>query len=173
MSPTWILPCRPNEEFNSVVTGSGRVDRCDVLRTLAHAGELLRPRAPGDDGRTRPVVQSGGYGEIVGKVTLTSEGEGDWSDDERALLVDRGGPARSHSPVWWMRSTGSSQDAEETANEIGSEVVGTIDEDITRAFNEDGFGGPRRRVPAGRSSWRTPSRRAWTCRAARRAPTSA
>ena len=29
-------------------------------------------------------------------------------------------------------------DAEETASDIGSEVVGTIDEDITRAFNEDG-----------------------------------
>ena len=90
---------------------------------------------PGDDGRTRPVVQSGSYGEIVGKVTLTSEGEGDWSVDEQALLETA--DQSFDSPVV-DEVDGIVADAEETANEIGSEVVGTIDEDITRAFNEDG-----------------------------------
>ncbi|MGO1832001.1 MAG: bifunctional metallophosphatase/5'-nucleotidase, partial [Brevibacterium yomogidense] len=123
-----------NEEFNSVVTGAdASIDA--MFFGHSHMQANFSAPVPGDDGRTRPVVQSGSYGEIVGKVTLTSEGEGDWSVDEQALLETA--DQSFDSPVV-DEVDGIVADAEETANEIGSEVVGTIDEDITRAFNEDG-----------------------------------
>lgn len=123
-----------NEEFNSVVTGAdASIDA--MFFGHSHKQANFSAPVPGDDGRTRPVVQSGNYGEIVGKVTLTSEGEGDWSVDEQELL-DTGDQTFASPVVDEVDAIVA--DAEAKAQEIGSEVVGTIDEDITRAFSEDG-----------------------------------
>ncbi len=123
-----------NAEFNSVVTGAdASIDA--MFFGHSHMQANFSAPVPGDDGRTRPVVQSGNYGEIVGKVTLTSEGEGDWSVDEQELL-DTEDQTFDSPVVSEVDSIVAA--AEEEAQEIGSEVVGTIDEDITRAFNEDG-----------------------------------
>ena len=123
-----------NEEFNSVVTGADpSIDA--MFFGHSHKQANFSAPVPGDDGRTRPVVQSGNYGDAVGKVTFTSAGEGDWSVDEQTLLDTA--DQTFDSPIV-DEVDAIVADAEDRAQEIGSEVVGTIDEDITRAFSEDG-----------------------------------
>jgi 5'-nucleotidase len=123
-----------NQEFNSVVTGAhASIDA--MFFGHSHLQANFEAPVPGEDGRTRPVIQSGNYGDTVGQVTLTSEGEGDWTVDSQELISTD--DKSFDSPVV-AEVDGIVADAEAVANEIGSEVVGTIDEDITRAFNEDG-----------------------------------
>src|SRR5699024_8806047 len=74
-----------HEEFNSVVTGAdASIDA--MFFGHSHMQANFSAPVPGEEDRTRPVVQSGSYGDSVGKVTLTSEGEGDWSVDAQELL---------------------------------------------------------------------------------------
>lgn len=125
---------KSNEEFNAVVTGAdASIDA--MFFGHSHLRTNLEAPVPGDEDRTRPVVQSGNYGDTVGKVTLTSEGDGNWTVDEQALLDTA--DQTFDSPVV-DEVDAIVADAIEKSNEIGSEVVGTIDDDITRAFNEDG-----------------------------------
>ena len=123
-----------NQEFNSVVTGAhASIDA--MFFGHSHLQANFEAPVPGEDGRTRPVIQSGNYGDTVGQVTFTSEGEGDWTVDSQELISTD--DKSFDSPVV-AEVDGIVADAEAVANEIGSEVVGTIDEDITRAFNEEG-----------------------------------
>lgn len=123
-----------NQEFNAVVTGAdASIDA--MFFGHSHLRANLSAPVPGDEGRTRPVVQSGNYGDTVGKVTLTSEGDGNWTVDEQELLDTA--DQTYDSPVV-DEVDAIVADAVEKSNEIGSEVVGTIDDDITRAVNEDG-----------------------------------
>ncbi|GAA4517411.1 5'-nucleotidase C-terminal domain-containing protein [Brevibacterium yomogidense] len=125
---------KSNEEFNAVVTGAdASIDA--MFFGHSHLRTNLEAPVPGDEDRTRPVVQSGNYGDTVGKVTLTSEGDGNWTVDEQEL-IDTADQTFDSPVVDEVDSIVA--DAIEKSNEIGSEVVGTIDDDITRAFNEDG-----------------------------------
>lgn len=123
-----------NAEFNEVVTqADASIDA--MFFGHSHLKANFEAPVPGEEGRTRPVIQSGNYGDTVGQVTLTSEGDGAWSVDA-ANLIDT--EEKSFDSQVVAEVDRIVEDAVATSNEIGSEVVGTIDEDITRAFTEEG-----------------------------------
>ena len=125
-----------NQEFADVVKGADA--SVDVIFTgHTHLKYNFEAPVPGTD-RTRPVVGAAKYGEALADVRLVSEGNGDWST-ESVDVVDVPGYGKD------MDTSGVSQEikdiiakAEDEAKTIGSEEVGEITDDITRAFNEEG-----------------------------------
>lgn len=102
-----------------------------------HTHQAYSWEAPiGDTGRTRPVIQTGQYAQNLGAVTLTSEGNGDWDAQAPELLPTEGVTSPS-TPVT-EETQRIIDEATERANEIGSEVAGTITEDIPRATDSSG-----------------------------------
>jgi len=104
---------------------------------------------PGDPGRTRPIVQTGSYGEFIGKVTLSVDLAGDGAEvvDYTAENVARiPFPAGVDTPAEIAAFNAELvaeydlqvvetivSEALAFADEVGSEVVGEITRDITRA----------------------------------------
>ena len=84
---------------------------------------------------TVPVMQAGQYGKNVAAVNLTSKGDGNWTIDSQEIIDTKGQEASTEV----IGKTGEIiKAATEKSNEIGKEVAGEIDEDITRAFKDDG-----------------------------------
>lgn len=84
---------------------------------------------------TVPVMQAGQYGKNVAAVNLTSKGDGSWTVDSQEILDTKDQSADTEV-------TGKTGEiikaATEKSQEIGKEVAGEIDEDITRAFDAEG-----------------------------------
>ncbi|GAA4282879.1 hypothetical protein GCM10022261_04100 [Brevibacterium daeguense] len=122
-----------NAEFGTLVTEADEsIDA--MFFGHSHTGFAFEAEVPGTD-RTRPVVQSGYYGDRVGQVILSSEGDGTWTTDEATTLDTE--DVTYDSPVV-AEAERIIDEAVAASQEIGSEVAGEITEDITRAFNEDG-----------------------------------
>ncbi|WP_344306869.1 bifunctional UDP-sugar hydrolase/5'-nucleotidase [Brevibacterium samyangense] len=86
---------------------------------------------PGTD-RERPIVQAGNYGEYLSAVRMTSLGNGDWTVADQELIAPEDvAPLENNAVV--DEATRIVDDAIATSEEVGSEVIGTITEDITRA----------------------------------------
>lgn len=118
-----------NAEFKKLVTEADA--SVDVLFTgHTHLPYRFEAPVPGDSDRTRPVLEAANYGEIVGQVQLTADGEGNWDADAVELLDTAD---KSYDSPVVDEVAGIVGDAEEKAKELGSEVTGTISEDITRA----------------------------------------
>ncbi|WP_061941879.1 bifunctional metallophosphatase/5'-nucleotidase [Brevibacterium ravenspurgense] len=82
---------------------------------------------------TVPVMQAGQYGKNVAAVNLTSKGDGNWTVDSQEILDTKGQEASTEI----TNKTGEIiKAATEKSQEIGKEVAGEIDEDITRAFKD-------------------------------------
>src|SRR5699024_9137281 len=125
-----------NAEFNKLVTEADA--SIDVLFTgHTHLPYSFEAPVPGEPDRTRPVLEADSYGEYVGQVQLTADGEGNWTTDATALIDTED---KSYDSPVVDEVASIIDDADEAAKVPGSVVHGKITEDITRAEtdgNED------------------------------------
>ncbi|RAF74698.1 bifunctional metallophosphatase/5'-nucleotidase, partial [Burkholderia multivorans] len=74
-----------NAEFKKLVTEADpSVDA--MLTGHTHLPSSFDAPVPGDPERTRPVIQAGNYGSVVGQLQLESLGNGDWTTATSELL---------------------------------------------------------------------------------------
>ncbi|WP_166973203.1 bifunctional metallophosphatase/5'-nucleotidase [Brevibacterium atlanticum] len=118
-----------NAEFKKLVTETdASVDAMFTGHT--HLPYAFEAPVPGEPDRTRPVIEAGSYGEYVGRVTMRSDGNGDWQADGLDLIETED---KSYDSAVVDEVAEIVSAAEDKAKELGSEVSGTISEDITRA----------------------------------------
>ena len=125
-----------NAEFKRLVTeADASVDALFTGHT--HLPYSFDAPVPGEPDRTRPVLEAGSYGSVVGQVQLEADAEGNWTTEKTDLLSTK--DKSFDSPVV-DEVTSIIDEAEEEAKGPGSVVAGKITEDINRAFvlNEDG-----------------------------------
>jgi 5'-nucleotidase len=92
---------------------------------------------PGQDGKTRPVLQTGNYGEYVGKVSLTYEPATDTVSAVTATNVARSTVADATLVATYPRVAAVKpivDAALANAAAVGSQPVGSVTADITTAF---------------------------------------
>ncbi|UVI35153.1 5'-nucleotidase C-terminal domain-containing protein [Brevibacterium spongiae] len=121
-----------NAEFKKLVT------EADASVDAMFTGHTQLPYAfeapvPGEPDRTRPVIEAGSYGEYVGQVTMEVDGNLDWQASGIDLIETKD---KSYDSEVVDKVAGIVSDAEDKAKELGSEVSGTISEDITRASKD-------------------------------------
>ncbi len=122
-----------NREFNRLVTEAD--SSVDVLFTgHTHLPYEFEAPVPGDPNRTRPVLEAGSYGSVVGQVQLVAEADGTWTTEKSELLSTE--DASYESPVV-AQVAEIIAEADEKAKVPGSVVAGSITEDITRAWARD------------------------------------
>ncbi|MCI4011108.1 bifunctional UDP-sugar hydrolase/5'-nucleotidase [Brevibacterium sp. ZH18] len=118
-----------NAEFKKLVTQADA--SVDVLFTgHTHLPYSFEAPVPGESDRTRPVLEAGSYGSVVGQVQLESDADGNWTTEKSELLSTK--DKQFDSPVV-NEVAKIIAEADEKAREVGSEVAGSITEDITRA----------------------------------------
>lgn len=121
-----------NAEFKKLVTeADASVDALFTGHT--HMPYAFEAPVPGESDRTRPVIEAGSYGEYVGQVTMRVDGNSDWQASGIDLIETEG---KSYDSEVVGKVAGIVSDAEEKAKELGSDVSGTISEDITRASKD-------------------------------------
>jgi len=122
--------------FADIVTGTSAA--VDVVFT-GHTHKQYAWYGPvGDGGATRPVVQTGSYGEFLGKVVLTYDPA---TDEVTAAVAEN--VARTTTPdaelvAAYPRVAAVAAivaDALAFANEVGSQPVGSVTADVTTAFS--------------------------------------
>jgi 5'-nucleotidase len=103
---------------------------------------------PGEDGRQRPVVQTGSYGANLGKVVLTEDADGEWSasaQDVSLVPTADTDTATCEGDETYDAATAIAADATEKGEEEGSKPIGSVAADVTTAFMpgdasyQDGF----------------------------------
>ena len=121
-----------NAEFKKLVTeADASVDAMFTGHT--HMPYAFEAPVPGEPDRTRPVIEAGSYGEYVGQVTMRVDGNSNWQASGINLIETKD---KSYDSEVVDKVAGIISDAEEKAKELGSEVTGTISEDITRATKD-------------------------------------
>ncbi|AEE45785.1 ExeM/NucH family extracellular endonuclease [Cellulomonas fimi] len=93
---------------------------------------------PGDAQRTRPIVQTGSYGEFLGKVVLTYDPESDQVTAHTQSNVPRTTEADATLISTYPRVAAVNQivaDALAYAAVVGNQPVGSVTADITTAFS--------------------------------------
>ncbi|UVJ40308.1 ExeM/NucH family extracellular endonuclease [Arthrobacter sp. CJ23] len=99
-------------------------------------------------GKTRPIVQTGNYGENVGTVTLTVDTASKAVTAHKAAIVDRTTDSADSLVTAYPRVAtvkGIVDKAVAAAAVIGNQQVGTVTGDITTAFTPDPAGGAPKR----------------------------
>ncbi|MDN5586595.1 MAG: bifunctional metallophosphatase/5'-nucleotidase [Brevibacterium sp.] len=128
-----------NAEFKKLVTKADA--SVDVLFTgHTHLPYSFDAPVPGEPDRTRPVLEAGSYGSVVGQVQLEADDNGNWTTEKTGLLPTK--DKTFDSPVV-DEVTSIIETAEEKAKVPGSVVAGEITEDIDRAFVLDADGNPK------------------------------
>ncbi|SDS83222.1 5'-nucleotidase [Brevibacterium sandarakinum] len=128
-----------NAEFEKLVTKADA--SVDVLFTgHTHLPYSFDAPVPGEPDRTRPVLEAGSYGSVVGQVQLEADANGNWTTEKTELLPTK--DKSFDSPVV-DEVTSIIETAEEKAKVPGSVVAGEISEDINRAFVLDENGNPK------------------------------
>lgn len=128
-----------NAEFKKLVTEADA--SVDVLFTgHTHLPYSFEAPVPGEPDRTRPVLEAGSYGSVVGQVQLEADANGNWTTEKTGLLPTK--DKSFDSPVV-AEVTSIIETAEEKAKVPGSVVAGEITEDIDRAFVLDADGNPK------------------------------
>ncbi|WP_062243415.1 bifunctional metallophosphatase/5'-nucleotidase [Brevibacterium epidermidis] len=121
-----------NAEFKKLVTeADASVDAMFTGHT--HMPYAFEAPVPGEPDRTRPVIEAGSYGEYVGQVTMRVDGNSNWQASGIDLIDTED---KSYDSEVVDKVAGIISDAEEKAKDLGSEVTGTISEDITRATKD-------------------------------------
>ena len=121
-----------NAEFKKLVTeADASVDAMFTGHT--HMPYAFEAPVPGEPDRTRPVIEAGSYGEYVGQVTMRVDGNSNWQASGIDLIDTED---KSYDSEVVDKVAGIISDAEEKAKELGSDVSGTISEDITRATKD-------------------------------------
>ena len=129
----------PGSEFDAIVNETTPLVDA-IFNGHTHSFYASSAPVPGEAGETRPIVQTGSYGEFIGQVELTVDSvSGDVIDyearnvarteiDDAELVADYPRVAEVQTIV---------NEAIETADELGSVVLGKVTEDITTAFIGD------------------------------------
>ena len=121
-----------NAEFKKLVTeADASVDAMFTGHT--HMPYAFEAPVPGEPDRTRPVIEAGSYGEYVGQVTMRVDGNSNWQASGLDLIETKD---KSYDSEVVDKVAGIISDAEEKAKELGSDVSGTISEDITRVTKD-------------------------------------
>ncbi|WP_205843759.1 bifunctional metallophosphatase/5'-nucleotidase [Nakamurella deserti] len=135
--------------FSSIVNGtSAKV--AAILNGHTHQTYAWDGSVPGGDGATRPIIQTGNYGDNVGQIQLTVD-----ADTNAVLSYTVGNVAAQEdvtfdpelgTPASIGEITGIVDAALAYAEEVGSQPVGSVTADITTAFSggtygPDGYGG--------------------------------
>lgn len=114
----------------------------DVIFTAhTHQSYVYQAAVPGESGETRPVVQTGSYGENLGKVTLEKASDGDWDvvADATALVPTEGADLDACAGDAAYDSAATiADDAAAAGEEAAKKEVGDIDTDVTTAYAPDG-----------------------------------
>jgi len=121
---------------------------------------------PGEPGRTRPVLQTGSYGENIGKIVLTYDPSTDEVLAHTQTNIPRLVPPAGTSEAAFAAQLAATYPrvaevksivdaALAYANTVGSVPVGSVTDDITTAFSggtytADGYTGPGPDVTSGR-----------------------
>ncbi|GEL94203.1 ExeM/NucH family extracellular endonuclease [Cellulomonas composti] len=117
----------------------------DVIFTgHTHKQYAWAAAVPGVDGKTRPVLQTGSYGEFIGKVVLTYDPSSDEVLAHTESNVARTSVADSTLVSTYPRVAtvkGIVDDAIAYADLVGNEPVGSITGDITTAFTGGSYVG--------------------------------
>ncbi|MCO4254355.1 ExeM/NucH family extracellular endonuclease [Pseudarthrobacter cellobiosi] len=103
---------------------------------------------PGTDGKTRPIVQTGNYGENIGQIQLTVDTATKEVTASKAGNVKRTTDAAAGLVAAYPRVAAVDaivQRALADAAAIGNQPVGALTADITTAFTADPAGGPAKR----------------------------
>ncbi len=121
-----------NAEFKKLVTEAD--PSIDALLTgHTHLPSNFDAPVPGDPDRTRPVIQAGNYGSVVGQLQLESDGAGNWTTTKSDLISTKD---KDYASPVVDKVKQIVADADEKAKGPGSVVAGTITEDITRATKD-------------------------------------
>ncbi|QIK82840.1 ExeM/NucH family extracellular endonuclease [Sanguibacter sp. HDW7] len=131
----------------------------DVIFT-GHTHKKYAWLAPVTGGGTRPVVQTGSYGENIGKVVLNVDTATNAVVSATVENVARTSASDASLVSAYPRVANVKQivdDALAAANEVGKQQVGTVKADITTAYSggsygPDGFVGPGPKVTDGRDN---------------------
>ncbi|WP_255770036.1 ExeM/NucH family extracellular endonuclease [Pseudarthrobacter sulfonivorans] len=110
---------------------------------------------PGQAGKTRPIVQTGNYGENIGQIKLTVDTASKQVTAHTAANVMRTKVAASELKNVYPRVAAVDsivQKALAAAAEVGNQPVGSVTKDITTAFTPDPAGGPAKRDDRGSES---------------------
>jgi 5'-nucleotidase len=127
--------------FADIVTGTdARVDA--ILTGHTHKEYAWEAPVPGEDGATRPVIQTGSYGENLGHTSLSIDPDTFEVVAHEAENVKRGAAPTEQeiaaSPAL-TRVDDIVTQALAHADEIGSQPVGSVTKDITTAFGGGSF----------------------------------
>lgn len=127
--------------FAKIVTGTdARVDA--ILTGHTHKEYAWEAPVPGEDGATRPVIQTGSYGENLGHTSLSIDPDTFEVVAHEAENVKRGAAPTEQeiaaSPAL-TRVDDIVTQALAHADEIGSQPVGSVTADITTAFGGGSF----------------------------------
>ena len=123
--------------FAGIVTGTSAL--VDAIYTgHTHKQYAWDAPVPGEDGRTRPVVQTGSYGEFIGQIRLEYNEETD-----EVLSYTAGNVARTTAPAAELVAAYPAvaevqrivDAALAYAAEVGNQPIGSVTADITTAFN--------------------------------------
>ncbi|KNH16639.1 5'-nucleotidase [Arthrobacter sp. ZBG10] len=103
---------------------------------------------PGVDGKTRPIVQTGNYGENIGQIQLTVD-----TATKAVTAYKAGNVKRTTDPAAGLIAAyprvatvdGIVKKALADAAVIGDQPIGSVTKDITTAFTPDPAGGPAKR----------------------------
>ncbi|GAC1372077.1 MAG: hypothetical protein NVSMB43_08470 [Pseudarthrobacter sp.] len=110
---------------------------------------------PGQAGKTRPIVQTGNYGENVGQIQLTVDTATRNVTVYKAGNVKRTTDAAAALVAAYPRVAAVDaivKKALAAAAEVGNQPVGSVTKDITTAFTPDPAGGPAKRDDRGSES---------------------
>jgi 5'-nucleotidase len=110
---------------------------------------------PGQAGKTRPIVQTGNYGENIGQIQLTVDTATRNVTASKAGNVKRTTAAATDLVTAYPRVAAVDaivQKALAAAAEVGNQPIGSVTKDITTAFTPDPAGGPAKRDDRGSES---------------------
>ncbi|WP_320537491.1 ExeM/NucH family extracellular endonuclease [Pseudarthrobacter sp. IC2-21] len=110
---------------------------------------------PGQAGKTRPIVQTGNYGENIGQIQLTVDTATKNVTAYKAGNVKRTTALASDLVKEYPRVAAVDaivKKALAAAAEVGNQPIGSVTKDITTAFSPDPAGGPAKRDDRGSES---------------------
>ncbi|WP_434174501.1 bifunctional metallophosphatase/5'-nucleotidase [Brachybacterium conglomeratum] len=102
----------------------------DSHRTYAYQAAV-----PGEEGETRPILQTGSSAANLGAVTLERDAEGDWDAVAAPALRPTDAECATSTPVT-EEVTSIAQTAIDEAAVVGAEPVGSISGDITTSWDD-------------------------------------
>ncbi|WP_458116339.1 ExeM/NucH family extracellular endonuclease [Arthrobacter sp. D2-10] len=128
------------DAFADIVTGTSPL--VDAIYTgHTHKQYVWDAPVPGVEGETRPVVQTGSYGEYIGQITLTVDNATGEVESYTAQNVKRTATAPATLVATYPRVAAVKAIVDAALAEaevIGSRAVGSVTSDITTAFVNGG-----------------------------------